>query len=427
MTHVGKNIKRIRTARNMTISDVANEHVSRGMISMIENGKTQPSIERLQHIARKLGVNVSELVEEIPREELQRVMKKVLELWGQGGWKQAAEAEQLMRPILEKNITGYEAARMHEIYARILYYLYLFAIDLYKEIDNNDWNAFIDKAMERYRALQMEWRVVRCYMFLAEIEFDRAEYHSTIDLFDKGMKELNVMDSIETKSMYIQLLSAKAFTFEALGQHEQAHGMVDQAIDFARTHMVLDNYYQLLNMKVWLHYDRMEMEKARQYAEESYLFAKLLKEETLLFEYRLTQVSREEFFEKNYEKALRDAEELIQDIEASGKYPKDYKGEFIVLANNMLARALTRVGRYEEALSLFKRNPIRLPERVRLSPLDTALRVLSASYEALCRYHLNDSAQAEKLARLTVDRLHAMPHTSLYHFAREVLEEVTSK
>ena len=71
MTHVGENIKRIRTAKNMTISDVANEHVSRGMISLIENGKTQPSIERLQHIARQLDVDISELVEEVPREEMQ--------------------------------------------------------------------------------------------------------------------------------------------------------------------------------------------------------------------------------------------------------------------------------------------------------------------------------------------------------------------
>lgn len=426
MTHVGENIKRIRTAKKMTISDVANEHVSRGMISLIENGKTQPSIERLQHIARQLGVNVSELVEEVPREELQRVMKRVLELWGQGGWRPAAEAEQLLRPILKKNITGYEAARMHEIYARILYYLYLFAIDHYKEIEDNDWNAFIEKAMERYRALQMEWRIVRCYIFLAEIKFDQAAYHASIDLFDRGIEELTVMDSVETKSMYIQLLSAKAFTFEALGQHHQAHEMLDQAIDFARVHKVLDNYYQLLNTKVWLHYDRMEMEKAREYAQESYLFATILKDETLLFEYRLTQVSREEFFEKNYEKALRDAEQLIQDIEPSGKYPKDYKSEFIVLANNMLARVLTRVGRYEEALSLFEKNPISLPERVQLSPIDTALRILSTSYEALCFSHLGESAQAEKLARSTVDQLHAMPHTSLYHFAREVLEEVTS-
>lgn len=427
MTHVGQNIKRIRTAKNMTISDVANEHVSRGMISLIENGKTQPSIERLQHIAMQLGVNVSELVEEVPREELQRVMKRALELWGESGWTPVVEAEQLLRPILEKNITGYEAARMHEIYARILYYLYLFAVDIYKDIAENNWTVFIDKAIERYRTLQMDWRAVRCYIFLAGIEFDRADYHSAIELFDRGMQELNVMDSIETKSMYIQLLSAKAFTFEALGQHEQAHEMVNRAIDFARAQMVLENYYQLLNMKVWLHYDRMELEKAREYAEESYLFAKLLKEETLLFEYRLTQVSREEFFEKNYEKALRDAERLLQDIEVSGKYPKDYKGEFVVLANNMLARVLTRVGRYEEALSIFEQHRISLPERVQLSPIDTALRVISSSYEAICRYRLGDSAQAEKLARSTVDRLHAMPHTSLYHFAREVLEEVTSK
>ena len=147
MTHVGENIKRIRTAKKMTISDVANEHVSRGMISLIENGKTQPSIERLQHIARQLDVDISELVEEVPREKMKSTLKQAIELWQQPEIQPTVDAAALLKPILEKNPSGYEAARMYELYARILYHLYVVAIDRYNEIEENDWELFIGEAI----------------------------------------------------------------------------------------------------------------------------------------------------------------------------------------------------------------------------------------------------------------------------------------
>jgi len=61
MRHIGKNIKRIRIKKKMTIADLANEHISAGMISLIENNKTKPSVERLQHIAKNLGVPIHDL------------------------------------------------------------------------------------------------------------------------------------------------------------------------------------------------------------------------------------------------------------------------------------------------------------------------------------------------------------------------------
>ena len=107
--------------------------------------------------------------------------------------------------------------------------------------------------------------------------------------------------------------------------------------------------------------------------------------------------------------------------------PKDVKGEYISFVKNQYARVLTRLERYGEALLLFKENPIVFNERVQLNPTDIATRVLSNSYEALCHYHLGNQKKAEELARYTVDKLHNMPHSSFYHFAREVLSEVVSK
>ena len=427
MTHVGENIKRIRTAKNMTISDVANEHVSRGMISLIENGKTQPSIERLQHIARQLNVDISELVEEVPREKMKSILKQALGLWQQPEIQPTIEAAALLKPILEKNPTGYEAARMYELYARILYHLYVVAIDQYKDIEENDWEPFIGEAINLYRDLQMDWRVIECQGFLSEIQFDMADYYGTVEIIDQALEELTVMDSLETKSMYIQLLGTKTFALESLGRYEEAHKQLDEAIHFAREQLVMDQYYNLLNARAFLYYDSQQPEKAQEYVEECSLFVKLIKHEGLSFDYELNQVFREEFYKKDYLKALAIAEKLIGKIEASEAYPKEVKAEFNTLPKSLLARVLTRLERYEEALLLFEDNPIVLPERIQLNPIDVALRVLSNSYEALCHYHLGNPKKAEELARSTVERMHNMPHSSLYHFAREVLAEVAAK
>ncbi len=427
MTHVGENIKRIRTAKKMTISDVANEHVSRGMISLIENGKTQPSIERLQHIARQLDVDISELVEEVPREKMKSTLKEALELWRKTGIQPTADAAALLRPILEKKPSGYEAARMYELYARILYHLYVVAIDRYNDIAENNWEPFIQEAINLYRDLQMDWRVIKCQGFLADIQFDKANYFGTVEIIDQALGELSVMDSLETKSMYIQLLGTKAIALESLGQNREAHKQLDVAINFAREQLVMDQYYNLLNARVFFYYDSQQPEKAREYVEECSLFVQLIKHESFTFEHELNQVFREEFFEKDYIKALTIAEQLISKIEASDRFPKEVKGEVNTLPKSLLARVLTRLERYEEALSIFEENPIVLPERIQLNPIDVALRVLSNSYEALCHYHLGNQKKAEELARATVERIHNMPHSSLYHFARKVLSKVVSK
>ena len=138
---------------------------------------------------------------------------------------------------------------------------------------------FIGGAINSYRDLQMDWRVIKCQAFLAEIQFDKANYFGTVEIIDKALKELAVMDSLETKSMYIQLLGTKAIALESMGQHTEAQKQLDEAIQFAREQLVMDQYYNLLNLRVFLYYDSQQHEKAREYVEECSLFVRLIKHE----------------------------------------------------------------------------------------------------------------------------------------------------
>ena len=60
---LGENLKRIRTEKDITQSDIAKSlGVSRGFVSNIENGKTNPTLATIAKVAEVLGVSSSELL-----------------------------------------------------------------------------------------------------------------------------------------------------------------------------------------------------------------------------------------------------------------------------------------------------------------------------------------------------------------------------
>jgi len=60
---LGKNLKRIRTAKAISQGDIARSlEVSRGFISNIENGKTNPTLATIARLAKAIGVSVDKLL-----------------------------------------------------------------------------------------------------------------------------------------------------------------------------------------------------------------------------------------------------------------------------------------------------------------------------------------------------------------------------
>jgi transcriptional regulator with XRE-family HTH domain len=60
---LGKNLKRIRTEKGITQGDIAKSlSVSRGFVSNIENGKTNPTLSTISRLANAIGVTTDELL-----------------------------------------------------------------------------------------------------------------------------------------------------------------------------------------------------------------------------------------------------------------------------------------------------------------------------------------------------------------------------
>ena len=62
-TKLGLNLKRIRTQKGISQGDIARDlKVSRGFISTIENGKTNPTLATIAKLAKAVGVSVENLL-----------------------------------------------------------------------------------------------------------------------------------------------------------------------------------------------------------------------------------------------------------------------------------------------------------------------------------------------------------------------------
>jgi len=62
-TKLGLNLKRIRTKKGISQGDIAKQlGVSRGFISTIENGKTNPTLATIAKLAKAVGISINDLL-----------------------------------------------------------------------------------------------------------------------------------------------------------------------------------------------------------------------------------------------------------------------------------------------------------------------------------------------------------------------------
>ncbi len=65
---IGEKIKTLRKELKLTQSELVGEQLSKGMLSLIENNLSNPSVKTLHYIANKLGKPISYFINEIPTE-----------------------------------------------------------------------------------------------------------------------------------------------------------------------------------------------------------------------------------------------------------------------------------------------------------------------------------------------------------------------
>lgn len=73
---LGERIKGLRKEQRLTLVDLAGSKITKGMLSLIENNKSNPSIDTLEYLAEELGVTVSYLTQEGDSEWTKEVLER---------------------------------------------------------------------------------------------------------------------------------------------------------------------------------------------------------------------------------------------------------------------------------------------------------------------------------------------------------------
>ena len=78
---LGVRIQSVKKTTESYVGCLAGTGLTKGMLSLIENNKANPSMESLNYIAGRLGVEISELLEEVSTQELRNVLEKAEKLF----------------------------------------------------------------------------------------------------------------------------------------------------------------------------------------------------------------------------------------------------------------------------------------------------------------------------------------------------------
>lgn len=74
--NLGERIKELRKEQGLTLVDLAGSKITKGMLSLIENNKSNPSMDTLEYLAEKLGITVSYLTQEGDSEWTKKILER---------------------------------------------------------------------------------------------------------------------------------------------------------------------------------------------------------------------------------------------------------------------------------------------------------------------------------------------------------------
>lgn len=417
MLNIGTKIKELRKERKMTLAQVAGDRLSKGMLSLIENGKAQPSMESLQHIANQLDIGVSELLQGKEDEKIRSLLLKVEQLRAQlykelNKTKLDEKSEEilhLIEPLVDEGLLNggnYEEIRLIEIYYSMRYLL---------KIDRSI-TPFL-KIIKMYEQIHAYSKIISGYSGLCMIKFEQHLYEEALDYLLEGEKYVTryggLIDELEKLDLYYNI----TVVYSALNNDEQMEQYLNKALTIAKEKKILYRVNDFYRFLFFIHCSKGDAEKSRYYLKKISAFTEIMEEpaEVVIEQYMnliyLNQI------EKNYEKViLSKYEGTHMSEETIGAVQIFYCGEY--------AYAHWQLQQYDEAKKELE--SLTLTE-IHHHPIDLVRIYRSFAIRALCYLQEGDIENAKRDILYAVDGCKDFSETPEKRFILEAYGEVMGK
>jgi transcriptional regulator with XRE-family HTH domain len=261
MSTIGEKIRQLRLSKGMTQSQLAGEHITKSMLSQIENGKAQPSMGSLQYLAQQLGLEVSQLLEEDGSAEIGTLLRAVEELCKR---KDYAKVISKVEPLLETKLPFIlDTARLMENYAEACYYTL-----------NANGDRAVDKAVAIYDHFGLYIEAAKAKYIMYSLLFTKSQYGASLDLIRDVWRQYKDKQSSRDILFELNLHYAEAASLSAIGYYEESKNVLLAAISLShdeKVYHLTDHFYRLLATNNYTIHDddqfRYNLSKARQFAQ----------------------------------------------------------------------------------------------------------------------------------------------------------------
>ncbi|WP_397536377.1 helix-turn-helix domain-containing protein [Rummeliibacillus pycnus] len=409
MDTLGNRIRTLRKQRKLTLAALAGEHITKGMLSLIENDKANPSMETLQYIAEQLQVDVSSLLEEVSIVELRDLLEKVEEIYNANTHFEDGprlEIANLIKPFIEELPVCYESGKLLSYYANVQ-----------SDLKMDNWEQSLERGLAMFKEMNMmnEWMKMKILHFSIYFYEHNYEQALKVGLATEAEAKNNhyMIDTITV----LDLLYYIAVTYLGINEREKGLDYLQKGLQLSKKNRLfykIDDIYRVACYQAIMDGDDKSrthyFNKLEQYA----TFA----EDELSYAYMfLIQIHYYNSFGHDYEQAS----ELLEHY--SKIKVEDFANTFFYLVEK--GKNLYYLSHIDEALQELEKLK-EMPSYLH-HPYDLSMLAEVYSYKALCYEQKGQLSKALEEAKKGVDFIAPFIDTPYKKFINQTYDILCQK
>ncbi|MEK5031070.1 helix-turn-helix transcriptional regulator [Paenibacillus sp. FSL R7-0302] len=258
---IGEKVKQLRKAKGLTQTDLAGDHMTKSMLSQIENGRALPSMNSLQVLAGRLGVDPGYFLE---GEEEAELAPLVREMEAEFKAKNYREVIQRLQPLTERTLPmTIDAARLLEFYVSSLFYT-----------GAGGGEAELARAALIYERFGLFVERAKVQYISYALNFAQSRYAEGLELIRRVRKEYEDNKVGNDFIFEIDLHYAESISLSALGDYAGSRAAALSALQVSREegiYYMTDHLYRVLGILALTEGETLAaeeaMKKARAFAE----------------------------------------------------------------------------------------------------------------------------------------------------------------
>ncbi|MDD1502472.1 helix-turn-helix domain-containing protein [Lysinibacillus sp. CNPSo 3705] len=401
MNELGQRIKKLRIEKGMTLVELTGKKMSKGMLSMIENGRANPSMDSLKFIAHQLGCDPQYLLGNPTPDELKNLFNILEEEYEKNNDQQIIN---LTQNIIDQQFPiSVESARILEISGRTV-----------MKSDKKNGEMLIDRAISIYDRLSLYSHCLAVKLYVVEYHAKKGEYLNALNMLKSVRKEYDekakVIDMlVELEANYVEMI-----LLFGIGEYKSGKEKLNQLIAMSKKKMVyykMDNIFRIAAFQALLHNDENDY---AYFIKKSEQFAIFSENDKSLAYTLLLQAHYYNQIPKDYEQALFYLDKFATVLKGN------IGSDFYYLEKG---KALLGKGQLNEALEAFEK--FKMPGST-IYPLELCILYTAYSYRAICLMQLGKIEEALIYAKKAASKIDSLPKTHYQDFIKNTIELVNS-